>query len=404
MLVKVLRTRWILILLSLLLIIFCGVVASAQESHQVLLAAQRNNSTQISNTLSSVTSIQEPDFKESNFSGTWNLRLGGRSARDEFSQKTVSTFGLDAQIEYKLMNDLNVIIWPTLNAVSGHAQTDSDFDVNKSALFVRQASADWKIFSGMTLSGGVLYQPTVHSNLLFGEWAFPGFRIAFESDPTYVVQATAFAQSTVPTSQSLSTNTKDFEPTPSFNSIGAGIQYDNTSILLRTRLNYFVYKNLPSNLAFQSGLLGNSVKTSNNLDAQFASDYQGLETVSEAQIHWSKTFGTRFDLVGIRNQAAPAELNQGYSSQISFDFRFNKITLTPSYLYFRMEPDAAVASFVDSRIDTNRVGYRTRLTLQYKNKFRVYIGTGERDVIYQSASQSRERIYDLGLETLDAKF
>jgi hypothetical protein len=112
--------------------------------------------------------------------------------------------------------------------------------------------------------------------------------------------------------------------------------------------------------------------------------------------------GFEIEANGVKNAGAPSEMSQGYTVFTKADLWFGAVKWSPSFEYFNVQPDASVAYYSSPIYQTNRVGYETGLSLQYKKIFRFSMSGGERDVLFESTSQSRERFFSLSLETLDA--
>jgi hypothetical protein len=345
------------------------------------------------------------DLTSSDFDGSWHLYLLGLDSKDEFNQATLTLMRLDLTTNYSLVDWLKLNVSPSIKSTSGHSQTEKDAGTNTDSLVMRNASADFLLSKSSVFSAGALNQAQMHSSLLMSDRAFPALRVSIQPESSKGLHFGLFAQSAVPTSASLSTNTKDFEATPSFQSAGAQLNYQSSSLLWKNSLNGYEYRNLPTSVATESGLFGNTVYTTNSTDAAFVYNYRGIEASTELRVDWTPRLATVIAGTGIQNSAAPQGLNQGYLLTGAVDYMVSsKLTLTPMYKFFRVEPDATVAYYSDARFDANRVGYRLALQGSFSKRFAIRVGGGERDAIYQNALQSRERFYELGLETFDAKF
>lgn len=345
------------------------------------------------------------ELKNSDFQGSWHLLLWGEDSKDQFNQSKLTLMRLDLTTSYQLTEWAKLNISPTLKSLSGHAQTQKEMDANRDSIILRNASADFTILKNTVLSAGALNQFKLHTPLLLGDRAFPAARITVNPETSAGFQAGAFVQSAVPTSASLTTNTKEFEPTPSFQSAGLMLNYQGRTVTWQNHVNGFEYRNLSTTVATESGLLGNTVYTINSTDSAFTYNYRGLDLSTDLKIDWDSRWASHIGAFGVQNSAAPQGLNQGYLLHACIDYVANsKFTFTPIYEFYRIEPDASVASYSSSNLENNRVGYGIQLKGSFSKRFSLRLGGGEREAIYQNAAQSRERYYELGLETFDAKF
>ena len=337
------------------------------------------------------------------FDGSWRLRLMGTRLEDPSNQKSTSEFSLFASLNYKPFEMLSFNLSPRFKYTNGYAQTENLTNTNQSEWLVRNASVDLRPSSIFEASVGALDQEKIHHRILLADTAFPAARLALSTPAENIFIAGVNAETAIATSNSLTTQTKEFEKTPTFNSGGVFLKLQKTVVEAELSAQLWQFANLPMSLATTSGLLGNSVTSRNGgIDSEFIYQYKGYEASGKINAN----LGTKVNVGGwaawVRNSEAPTNLNQGMWGQAFVDIFFSKNwMITPSYEYFRIEPDAAVAAYNSDTLFTNCVGYRGGLAVEYKKTVRVSMTSGERDAVYFSPFQQREKIWTLKLETLD---
>jgi hypothetical protein len=381
--------------------LLCFVLAIFSAGHGAWAASafsiQRMNTSKIDS------SLEEKPSRS--FDGKWKFYLQGRDIRDEFNQSAIVLMRADFALNYHLAPWMILNAAPTLLGVTGHDQTETASRNTTSILFFRNATADLLFLENSRFQMGVANQLEVHSSLLMEDIGFPAARIQLRSLDKSYFQWGGFAQAAVPTSASLTTNSKEFEPTPSFNSGGVVLGLRSKSISWKNQLSLFEYRNLPMNVATRSGLLGNTVLVTNTTDAEFAYGYKGFEAISSLDTTFSARWSLRLSAAFVKNTEAPTEKSQASLIRIAPLYQINSKTgVSPFFQGFRIEPDSVVAYYNDDRLESNRVGYRTGLTLSFTNNFAITVAGGERALVFENPAQSRERFFDLGLETFSGQF
>jgi hypothetical protein len=335
---------------------------------------------------------------------SWALSLGASRYEDALAkQKTQTTFGLSMKFDYNLTSFLNLKINPRAQSANGHVQSDSATSGKTSSLEVGEASVNLHDGSWIRFSVGALNQSDLFTSMLVDDLAFPAARLSLQVGKESETFGGFFAQAAVPTSSSLTTNSKDYEKTPSFNSAGLQGQWKVQDFTLKSQASYFEYRDLPSGIATDSAPLGNTTIGGDLSPAsEFSYEYRGAEAMLGLRYEFARRMAIELSGTAIRNDGAPSDLNQATRLRAALDWITGSVKWTPKVETFRIEPDAVVAYYNSSKYETNRVGYATGLDLQYKRVFKVSFSGGERDVVFESASQSRERFIALSLETLDA--
>jgi hypothetical protein len=336
----------------------------------------------------------------------WKVGLEGQREQDALSNQRLQTqFNLGLKSNYKLTDFVYILAEPRAIFLNGNVQSPSATSPKSSQFEIVEASANLHYKKTLELSAGALNQQATSSSILLGDLAFPGARAKGLYSFLPGNSVAIFAQYAVPTSATLSSNSKDFEKIPSFTSVGWLSEGRMGIVVTKTMGQYFEFSDLPSSVAGDSASLGNSTTSSSTSSLHnFLFSYRGynLSLFSTLEISSQLSFG--FKAQGVRNLGALSNLSEGYSAQLLGTLRLSDSSLSPYYEYFRIEPDATVAYYTSRLYQTNRIGSHGGLSLQFKNLFTVSASGGVRDALFESAIQTRENFYVLKLETLYAPF
>lgn len=367
----------------------------------MILATQAWSQDQVQTQIS--TSL--PKKKEEKFQADWRLRMAGQDFKDEQSQAKYVDLRLDLRSKYLLTSSLSLDLQPSIRLVSGQAQTIDGADKMENKILLNQAAAHYTPFNNLRLSAGALNQKFMHTGLLVDEIAFPAARLV-GSMKTEAFETGLALETAIPTSTSLSTNTKELEATPSLNTAALLVKWQaNKDTFWKTNIGYFMYNNLPSSVAQQSLLLGN-MKISNASDAQysFLNKFQGIEASTELQIPVS----TRLDLIAqveyLHNDKVASEDADAIKYLIGTNIQMSRnLDWTIKAAYFSVAPEAAVAYFNARNYETNRVGYGAETYFSFKKEgFKLGVQYKDAEVMYANPVQSREKAVTIKLETFYA--
>lgn len=394
---------WTLWLLKNRMTLFGVVFSLIWLTTMPTLAQQQKQNRQAVNTNKSVLN-ESTDETSSHLA--WSLGLAVEQQRDSLSQQRTET-NLSARLkwDYTLNSFTFLKIYPRAYFQNGYVQSVSASKPKGSSFDLAEASLNLHDEDTLRFSLGALNQQRDNSGLLFADISFPAVQMRTQFGEAEESFIAFFAQGAIPSSSSVSSNSRDYEKTPSLITAGLSTQWKSSIAVTRMRGSYFKFSDLPSNVAKDSGLLGNTtIGDVANPSSQFKYQYQGYE--AGLGFNFNLTSATDVQLEGnfIQNQSAPSSLNQGYTAGTQLNVQSGVHRWSPIFEYFRIEPDAAVAYFNSSDYQTNRIGYGTGLKYRYKKNLAVKVTTGERSVIYESASQYRERFYSLSLETANEAF
>ncbi len=343
------------------------------------------------------------------FDGTWESSLLGRQAQDEFNQRTLSEFTVKASLNYRPIEFSTLNFSPRFKYITGYAQTQSQSKNSQSDWTVANASFEVNTQDYFDAAAGALNQEKNHHSLLLSDdVTFPALAFKIHTARNQNLTLGIRAETAVATSSSLSTQTKDFEKTPTFNSVGLYLSNLNKSDFSQTiegqvAVSRWQFDYLPSAVATESGLIGNTVRNlSDGTDSEFIYKYQGLLANADLKANLSPKISIGVAAAYIKNEQSPATLNQGSWSKAYAELWLNRNwMISPAYEFFRVESDAVVTSYNSRSFGSNSIGYLGTLAVEYKKTIRVGISGGEKDAIIESPFQSREKTWTLKLETLN---
>ncbi|HEX7675707.1 MAG TPA: hypothetical protein VF412_16140 [Bdellovibrio sp.] len=364
-------------------------------------AQDQSVTTAVNTTATSAISAKK---EKSKFTADWRLRLAGTDFHDDQSQSKYVDFRLDVRSKYLLTESLTLDLQPSIRMVSGQNQTIDGADKMENKILLNQAAAHYTPVEWFRLSAGALNERAIHTSLLIDELAFPAARTT-ALIKSGIFEMGFYLETAIPTSTSLSTNTKDLEPTPSLNTAALIWKFQsNKETFWKTGVSYFMYNNLPSAVAQQSLLLGNTVQNVSDAQYNFVYQFQGEEFGTEIQVPVFKYV----DFVGqaqyIHNDKAPSEDATGYLALAGAKIHMtHNMDWTLKGMYFSIAPEAAVAYFNARGFETNRVGYGAETLFSFKKEgFNVGLQYKDAEVMYENPVQSREKQFILKLETFYA--
>lgn len=336
-----------------------------------------------------------------NLESSLNFSLEGKSNKNVQSQSQLIGTNIGLNTNYWLQKNFYLVADLSLSFNTGHIQaleTDKKSGVN---LLLDQASANYIPYANSRLSAGALSPKTIHSNLLLSDNPFPAGRadINIYSNNTSLINV--YLQNAITTNSSLSTNTKELEPTPELRTIGFRLNLGNNVNNINTTLAYFSFNNLSTSIATDSALKGNTTLAISNLERQFVNSFNGIDFQTEGNLELTKRMSASLKLAFLKNQGAEETLNSGYAATLGGKYHLKNHTLGLTGTYFKIEPDATVSTYSSTQyFYTNRVGYTTEAKLDFtKNKFSIKFAFTDAQTIYQSIDQNKEQLFLLKLET-----
>lgn len=334
----------------------------------------------------------------------WGLSLGGADFEGPESSKKIALSRFDFTWRLRAHESVLLKVSPSLRLETGAVQSGDGSLRSENGFQFSEASVNWSPISRQLFQMGALNQQDIHADLLVGERPFPGLRwtSALVSGRFWL---RARIEGAVPTSQGLTTNQKEKESTPTLSTVGLRMGFEGArGFKGEWAINHYAFQGLPSSTAHESSLLGNTVDRFSDTESRFRQDYRGFETWGALQMPVSGPLDVSSRGGFIRNTSVDTGLGDGWNAAVGAHWgpehrqRWNIEAEA-----FRIEPDAAVASFVGSAYrGTNRQGYATLIGLTWSRDYKVGVRFEESDVIFVNEPQGRERYLKIHLETRHA--
>ena len=318
-------------------------------------------------------------------------------------------FGLTLRGDFKaqLMESLNARIKGGVDLTTGYAQSRFGDNVGSSGVYLQEAILNWRMVNSSLLrayvDGGAVDQGVFRAPLFISEQAFPGVRetLVFGSSKEFKLRV--WAQQTIPTSRTLSTRTVDAEVTPTFLSETVDLTIEpNDSLKMQAAVTHFAFNSLPSAVALESVIYGNSTDEIGPNTSRFRYRFDGVMARGDIDVSLGSSIKWTLEGYVIQNTAAPEGFRNAQHILTGFDVRVpGEINLRPTVSTFFIEDDA-VPGFYNSSIagHNNRSGFSAGLEAFFqKQRFKLKADYIDADVINFNINQSRQQTLKIGFET-----
>ncbi len=334
----------------------------------------------------------------------WRVGLIARDKSNLEAQSKFVDFKLDLKAEYRLTSSLYLDIQPSFRLQAGQSQSVDGADKAENRILLNQAAANYTPVNFFKISAGALNQRAMHTSLLMDELAFPGARAAGTMTAGNW-KTVLSAETSIPTSTSLSTNTNEIEPTPSLTSAAMKIDWGTReNFQWKNHVGFFSYANLPSAVAKDSNFLGNEVEQLTASKYRFLYEFQGFDASTELTFPVTKALDLKIGAEYLQNTKAPSDVNSGYQVYGGGDVHINKdYDLCGKFTYYSIAPEAAVSYFNARVFETNRIGYSAEGFVSFKKEgFKLGLTYSDAELMYNDRDQSRQKSIILKLETFYA--
>ena len=357
-------------------------------------------------TTSLKTVVDQKNLSDTGFlSAAWSFGLVGTSFANEKEQAQIAGLVLGGKARYGLLPSLEMKLDAGVNVQSGYAQSQFGENVPKNGVELREALVQFKPISRVTLQAGAINQAHWNAPLIVSAQAFPGAleRVLLGSKSFNVELK---AQQAVPTSSTLATKSVEAETMPTFMTEGATVR---AKLLERVSLSVFAlhyaFSNLPSVVAQDSELYGNTVTEVTAKRSQFTYGFDGFSYGAGAKVLLSRTLLWGADGQVVQNASAPGSFNQAYLASSGFEIGLaGDIDLKPKAEYFFAESDVTPGYYNGSdRGHNNRVGWAADLSATFKKAgFTVGGRYVMSELINTSLNQTRQSFILLRFESTHA--
>lgn len=318
-------------------------------------------------------------------------------------------FGINLGADYMASLSESLSFRGRANAAvsSGYAQSRFGDNVGRSGFYLYEATLSWRAIDTAPvrfyLTGGALDQSAFDAPLFLDRQAFPGAKETFVFGHSKVFEVRLWAQQTIPTSKTLSTKTVDAEVTPSLYTETLQLKLQPfTNIKTEASITHFIFNNLPSGIAQESVIYGNSVDEIGPNTSRFKYRFEGLLARGEFQIDFTQGFAWNVQGYAIQNPGAPEGYRNGQYVQTGLKIGLpGEIDLQPVIGTFFVEDDAVPGFYnASSTGHNNRKGMNAVLGAFFqRQRFSVRAEYVDADVINYNINQSRQQTLMLRFET-----
>lgn len=289
---------------------------------------------------------------------------------DDFNRDLTFQLGLGLKAQKEIQKTFRAVGELILRFERGNVQGLQREDNRRdNGIYLSQAFLEWEPWDRVRLRFGALDQSTLESPLLISGQTFLGQSQSLgwnwlNSD--FAIQA----QQVVPTSARLSTRAIEKEPLPWFYTLGLSGQIKvSKAIEISGHATYYRFHLLPSQIANQSYLFGNTIDKLSINHAEFRYGFAGYTTRAEISLkplaHWGLTFTTDY----IENQLAPSDRGQGVVYALAPNYTLSSGTrLSLSLLSFLIHSDTSPAYYNSWQMGhNNRKGHGLEMEIQLKS-------------------------------------
>lgn len=300
----------------------------------------------------------------------WKLRFDSEnlSTDDNIQSQSVGAT-VRTKFKYKLVDGLNFKAKANLGLESGRSQSIFGDLEPRSGIYPREIKLEFKPLGNyLTIDAGQINQRWVNESLFVGNLGFPGIseqvRLKKKS-----FEVSARAQQLIPTSSTLSTRVTEKEQTPTLftESVDATLRLSSQNFM-KGRVLHYSYNHLPSVVAYDSFIYGNTVNAPDINNAEFVYKFDGFLTNLTFEQKISDSLSAQVQWNTIRNNSAPSTNGEAQSINIWLSNDFGRWIVTGMYKNYFIESDAVPAAYNSHRLGhNNRIGNAYGLNVESKD-------------------------------------
>lgn len=366
---------------------------------------------------------QEFQFDESPYIGNRNYHadviftLMGRRFDDTFVQSRYGRAIVEASLGVKYENWLEgklALAQVMTSGAASHQMSVTEAGIG-SGTYLDEATVSVKPTDWVTGKAGVLYVEFSPIYSLHYPQSQAGGALVFSNtwgsnDSDIQFTASLEGSQSIPTARSSGNIITDENTSPLLTLGSFHCKFVNkyTGTTVRLSAAHFEYTDLSTASAADSLKIGSSVMGQSDL--QFIYEFRGKELAAALKQEFGLSHAVEVKGSMLRNERAPASLNQGHQVKVEYTRSFDKWELKPSVTQFYVESDSLPAVFAQSGFGyTNREGYAINVKANFpKEKFNIFGGYTNAQAIHEagvirynsnmSTYQMDREIYTLGAE------
>lgn len=354
------------------------------------------------------TTMSDASWRQSkNTKFAYKLGSGFDSFANEREQAQYFNFGLNGDFRAQLMEGLTFRVKGGALLNTGYAQSRFGDNVGTSGIFMQEAVLSVRAletsFARVYAAAGAIDQSALEAPLLVSRQAFPGLKETLVIGNSKEFRLKLWAQQAIPTSKTLSTKTVDAEVTPSFLSETAELVIEPSEFFsAKASLTHYNFNNLPSAVALESVIYGNSVDEIGPNTSRFKYRFDGFMARGELGLKLAPGFGWMLSGYAIQNMGADEGYRNAQMIQTGFKIGLpGDIELSPSANTFFIEDDVVPGFYNSSSLGhNNRQGFGGALEAFFqRQRFKLRAEYVDAGVINYNVNQSRQQTLSLSFET-----
>lgn len=242
-----------------------------------------------------------------------------------------------------------------------------------SGLFVDEATLTWNFGAQnkSQFSLGVIDQRQSMSHLIAGDRAFPGIR-QFTAQSFRAWTFGIELQQLIPTNFKLYPLNSQSEALPTYFTAAVSMQKITAfGTQLRLIPGYFQFYQIPSSVAFESCLLGNSSPSEkcSQGSSRFSSEFSGIDILADTFLNLPRQWRISSGINFLKNLRAPQQSNQAISYHLNFEKKFSRdYAIQWGGEYFEKQSDVVPAFYSPSIYENNRKGFLAFFEFKFSNQ------------------------------------
>lgn len=322
-----------------------------------------------------------------------DIAISGFSLKEDALLSRGSSTVLSGHLKYLIDENLKINIDPVASFISGQQTSRDPQSPLTNSLYLNEASIEYKILNYLAVRGGSINQKDFLPGLAGYAKSFPAIGAIFPYNKIENQELCLKTEAAVPTSSGLATNASELESSTSLFAATFDLKSTWSKYLSsHFSISRFVFNGLSSATIADSIPKGNTLVKLSSSSYIYAYKYSGSEAKLNLNIIINPKLGLNLDTSFIKNQMAPSDLNAGYFISASIPVSLNSsYIIMPIFEHFRVESDAMVATFLDTKYGrTNRNGFRYGVEL-LKGDYNTQLIYAESKLIQTNPFQSADK-------------
>ncbi len=307
----------------------------------------------------------------------WKLRFDGQSiSTDDNINSQIAGANLVGKFSHKFIQDFEFKAKASLNLESGRSQAIFGDQEPGSGIYPREVLVQYTPFQEyLQVQAGLIQQRFFGEQLFVSRLPFMGFseKVGI-SGKRYDVGVRL--QQLIPTSYTNATRVSEREDIPYFytESLEGGLKISRYNFV-RGRLTHFRFENLPSVVAFDSFLYGNTVTNTDVNNAEFIYGFEGWLTSLSFEQKFTDAFSAQLHWNTIVNNKAPSDAGEAQTIGGTLAYDAGRWIFAGLYKNYFIESDAVPASY-NSHLygHNNRIGQGIGFRIESKDWGVHFIG------------------------------